>query len=156
MKTPTIGLNGTAILAIAGLAVAAYVAYRVYRTGEAVTDAVGKTFKAATDAVGEGYESAKQTAIEIIDFLPQQFARAAADAPRMDELMFDEMGNVIGTKTSDATLDGYARPADTSSGARERDSTGTLSFSQPGASFKDLSDPLSINPFGRLYNFQQP
>ncbi len=145
MKAPTINFDATGILVLVGVAVAGFVAWKVYRTGQAVTEAVGETF-----------EKAKQTAIEVIDFLPKQFNIAAANAPRMEELTFDEMGNVIGSKTSETAQAGYARPPNTSSGNRERDPAGTLSFFQPGASFKDLSDPLGVNPFARLYNFQQP
>ena len=143
MKTPTIGLNGTAILALAGLAVAGYVAYRVYRTGQAVSDAVSETF-----------DSAKKTALEIIDFLPNQFNIAATNAPRMDELLFDEMGNVIGSQAIDTAQQRYAKPPDTSSGSREATPSGSLSFFGQGKSFKDLSDPYAVNPFRPIELFQ--
>ena len=64
----------------------------------------------------------------------------------------------IGRDSAAAAADRYAKPPITSSTERGSDNSGALSF-YGGASFKDLSDPLGINPFRPLpvsqYEFTQ-
>lgn len=137
MKTPSIGLTGSGVLGLAGVVVAAYLAYRIYRAGGAVGE-----------AVSGAVESAKKTAMSIVDFIPNHIGTMTENS-RMEETDYDAMGNVIGTKAEalDASQARYARPPITTSAQAEGDAAGALSFAQQGRSFKDLSDPASINPW---------
>ena len=137
MKTPSIGLTGSGVLGLAGIAVAAYLAYRIYRAGGAVGE-----------AVSGAVESAKKTAMSIVDFIPSHIGTMTENT-RMEETDYDAMGNVIGTKAGalEASQARYARPPITSSTQVEGDAVGAISFAQQGRSFKDLSDPSSINPW---------
>lgn len=74
------------------------------------------------------------------------------------DLTHDTPSNVTPNDSAAAAASRYAKPPITSSTENPPDQTGMMSF-YTGASFKDLSDPLELNPFRPLpdsqYGFKQ-
>ena len=64
----------------------------------------------------------------------------------IDAMLKGKGGANVGAGQSGAQ-ERYARPPIASSASNEGTYLGSLSFEQPGTSFKDLADPYGINPF---------
>lgn len=162
MKTPTIGLNGTGVLALAGVAVAGLIVWRMYRTGQAVGAAIADTAGAAVDAVGKGLHAINPTNNDNVAARAVNNIGAAVSGNSdfsLGSWLYDLVNPDAGLIATGATgltpsQTRYAKPPDTSNGSHEADTSGSVSFFDQGKSFKDLSDPYSVNPFRNIETFK--
>ena len=154
--TTKIGLNGTAVLALAGVAVVAFVAYKAYSNGPKVAKAVGSAINPmdsnnlayrAVNGLGGAFSGDSNWSLggSIYDLLhPAPPERINA----VEEVQYDPMGNPISSGLG-AAQTRYQTQEQSSSGQLQS-LPRTLSFggaSAGGTSFKDLVSPDSVNPF---------
>ena len=76
MNTPRLELGGTAILAVAGLAVAGLVAWRVYRQAGQAAAAVGELWDSAAGAVDQGLANLQSAVVNTFSFPPEPGEKA--------------------------------------------------------------------------------
>ena len=171
MKAPSIGLNGTGVLAIAGVLVVGFLGWKVYRRGaqvvtkdlnpassdnvvnQAVT-AIGQAASGDTNWTlgGAVYDATHTDPVtgqgpwdRYKSWVSGFWGGTPAPASTPSSGDFARLDRLGGTQAQ------YQRPPATSnSQAGDPGGPTPLSFYPAGASFKDLADPLSVNPFRSL------